>query len=74
MSIHFSCELTDLPKTWDEAVAAGLLTKEMAAALVAPTPIALQMRCTDRTYDETMQRWRDHCEQQNQKQEHHPPE
>jgi polyhydroxyalkanoate synthesis regulator phasin len=32
------------PKTWDEAVAAGLLTKEMAEALAIPDELMLQIR------------------------------
>jgi hypothetical protein len=64
----------NLPKTWGEAVAAGLLTKEMAEILVAPDSIGWRTHDTGYSLDEVRQRYRDHCERQNQKQEYHPPE
>ena len=63
-----------LPKTWDEAIAAGLVTRGMVEILVAPDPIGWRMRGTGYSLDEVRQRYQDHCKQQNQRQERPPLE
>ena len=74
--LNIKNEITNplLPKTWDEAVAAGLLTKEMVAALVAPDAIGWRTCGTVLSLEETRQRYRDHLLQQNQKPECRRPE
>ena len=50
---------TFLPKTWDEAVAAETLTKEMAAALVAPDSLTEQISDIARSFGERRRHLRD---------------
>lgn len=63
-----------LPKSWEQAIAAGFVTRGMAEILVAPDPIPWRTLDTVPTPDEVRQRYRDRCEQQNQKREYRPPE
>ena len=66
--------LVSLPKCWEEAIADGLITRGLAEILVAPDPIGWRTLDTVPTPHEVRQRYRDHCERQNQKQEYRPSE
>jgi hypothetical protein len=64
----------EIPQTWDEAIAAGLITRAMVEALVAPDPIGWRTSDTVLSPEDTRQRYRDRLSQQNRKPECRPAE